>query len=71
MFLLQLERFGYILTTVAKTEKEGRKALMKVYRKAYIKRNGKNCPDYKDDRETAEDEINITEFTEEGQVEWL
>ena len=39
-YLAQLERFGYMITAIGRTEKEARDAVIRSYREAYIHENG-------------------------------
>lgn len=71
----QLERFGYTLTAIGRTEREVRKALEKEYVETYISENGADPrEEFWDDGESyykvAMDEMYIDEFTF-GKVEWL
>ena len=75
VYLGQVERFGYVLTAVGRTEKEVKDALLKEYRKAYKDING---IDPKTDvtvsgrpfQEVFLEELDIEEM-EFGKVVWL
>ena len=77
VYIAELERFGYTLTCVGRSEEECRKAIMKEYTRAYKARNdglapGKcNSRSYSDmsDYATAKEEVYVYEMTI-GKVEW-
>lgn len=78
IYMATLDRFGYELTVIAKTEKEAIDALMEEYVRAYKVRNGYDprediAYEYGGDRsyyEVAKGDIGIYDF-ELGKVEWI
>lgn len=67
MYIGLLERFGYTLMVVGKTEAEARDSLMKEYSTAYFDRN--RCRPSKKEKECARSEIYLEE-TAFGSVIW-
>lgn len=73
----ELDRFGYVLKVIGRTEEEVREALSKEYIKAYEDINGcdprEDLTYYHDDEQTyydnAMEDINVWEATF-GKVEW-
>lgn len=77
VYLAQLERFGYMLTAVGRTEAEARDAIISKYKEVYVRENGSDpAKDFFhpiDDRsylQTAMDEL-FVQKTEFGEVMWL
>ena len=75
VYIATVDRFGYDLTVVGRTEKEAKDALIEEYIKVYQKRNGtspdedlhmRSCGSYLD---YMEEDIEINEY-EFGKVEW-
>lgn len=70
----ELERFGYTLTAVGKTEQDVTRALLKEYKKAYKQWNElarlSDDPEFKEYYERAKDDLKIIEL-EFNKVEWL
>lgn len=83
VYVAELDRFGYTLTVIGRTEQEAIDALMEAYYKAYEDENGINLRTlpkegkedydmYEEDREyleTAKDEMYV-QFLAFGEVEW-
>lgn len=67
IYLAQLYRFGYNLTTIGTTKEQATRTIMKEYRKTYRELNGSLCMA---DAKRAADEVEITLLIP-GHVEWL
>lgn len=75
VFVSQLERFGYTLEAIGRTQKEAESALLSEYYRVYKEENGiAPDEDWLDDERTywslAKEEI-FTEEVELGKVRWL
>ena len=75
VYLATLDRFGYTLQVVARSEEEAKTQLMAEYLKTYLKWNGGSDPREEPNRwggtdyTNAEEDIEVTEMTF-GKVEW-
>lgn len=78
MIYAELDRFGYLLTTIAETEEQAVKAIMEEYERAFISQNGYSPREELADHgntdvsfyENAKEDIYTTEY-ESGIVRWI
>lgn len=68
VYLCTLERFGYVLTLVEKSEQKARETMIRAYNTIYKQNNG--CRPSAEELEWAINDIGITAM-ECGKVEWM